>query len=173
MCSYLSRAQREDVAAWESRFWQRRDYCASWFSSQLLLTSFPGANDKYTLGRLLLNFTGRSHSSMLNRFPTCIPLQRMTGHLIYECCRLMVKKMVKSNQCADYTKFQKLCTTFKKCKRSIQALFSEASRISVNVSLLLQASIRFCEFGLWHNIKIWWQTSNRRTTASQSLVIVV
>lgn len=64
------------------------------------------------------------------------------------------KKMVKSNQCADYTKFQKLGITFKNCMRSIQALFSEASHISVNVSLVLQASIRFCEFGPWHYIKI-------------------
>lgn len=120
MCSYLARAQREDVAARESRLWQRRDYCASWFSSQLLLTSFPGANDKYMLDRLLLNFTGRSHSGVPNRFPACIPLQRMTGHLIYEHkLGIMVKKQKQKK--TTYVYYTELGIAFKKrCKRSIQ-----------------------------------------------------
>lgn len=115
MCSYLSRAQREDVSAQESCLWQRRDYCASWFSSQLLLTSFPGANDKYTLDRLLLNFTGRSHSSVPNRFPTCIPLKGWLGTWYTGTIGIMVKKEKKVFCNVD---FKKLGITFKKCKRS-------------------------------------------------------
>lgn len=72
------------------------------------------------LDRLLLNFTGRSHSGVPNRFPACIPLQRMTGHLIYEHkFGIMVKKNNKKT--ITYVDYTELGIAFKKrCKRFIQ-----------------------------------------------------
>ncbi len=143
---------------------------ADFLHSCCSLASFPGANDKYTLDRLLLNFTGRSHLSVPNRFLNCIPLKGWLGTWYMSTIGIMVKKEEKVFCNAD---FKKLGITFKKCKRSIQLLFSESSRTSVSVSLMFQPSICFCEFGLWCNIKMRWQTGNRRTSAFHAIVTVV